>query len=110
VSVSVNAVTRGLGPKFVPPAALREVRPEVPPNLQSRLSRDVQMVRVKVYVDRAGNVQFAELLSNGTGDNRELASLAVFAARGWQFAPASRDGKPVDAQAVLRFRFGPKAE
>jgi TonB family protein len=65
------------------------------------------MVRVKVYVDRSGKVEYAELLSDGTGSNRELASLAVFAARRWQFAPANRAGKPVEAQAVLRFRFGP---
>lgn len=106
VTVAVDAMSRVRAAKFVPPTAVRQARPQVPAELRQRITRDV-LINVRVYVDRAGKVEFAELLSDGTGENRELAALAVFASRKWQFAPANRDGKPVPAQAVLRFRFAP---
>lgn len=109
VSVAVDAMSRVRGAKFVPPTAIRESRPQVPAALRQRLTRDV-LINVRVYVDRTGKVEFAELLSDGTGENRELAALAVFASRRWQFAPATRDGKPEPAQAVLRFRFAPDGQ
>ncbi len=106
VSVSINTLARGHNAKFVPPTAVQQVRPRLPSGLH--LARDVQ-VDVRVYVDRDGKVRYAELLSNGTGENRELASLAVFTSRRWQFAPAIRDGKPVESDTILRYRFSPDA-
>ena len=60
-----------------------------------------------ISVDRAGKVEFAELLSNGSGPNRDVASLAVFASRHWEFSPAHLGNDSVPAEVVLRFRFGP---
>jgi TonB family protein len=108
IRVAVDAVSRTRAGKFVPPTAVREERPVVPATLARQISREVS-IEVKVYVDRAGKVEYAELLSNAARDNRELASLAVFASRRWQFAPAQRDGKPMPGEAVLRFRFQPDA-
>ena len=90
---------------FIAPAPIRQDKPAVPPELRRRITGEVS-IDVKVFVDRAGKVEYAELLSNGTGANRDLASLAVFSSRRWQFSPASRDGAAVPAEVVLRFRFG----
>lgn len=94
--------------RFQPPSPVREAQPDIPADVRRRITSDV-LINVRVYVDAGGRVQFAELLSNGTGANRDLASLAVFAARRWQFAPANSNGKAVPGQAVLRFHFGPEA-
>jgi hypothetical protein len=91
---------------FIAPAPIHQDKPAVPPELRRRVTSEVS-IDVKVFVNRAGKVEYAELLSNGTGANRDLASLAVFSSRRWQFSPASRDGAPVPAEVVLRFRFGP---
>jgi hypothetical protein len=74
--------------------------------LRQRAGQEVA-IDVKLYVDRAGKVDFAELLSNGTGANRDLASLAVFSSRHWEFSPAHLGDETVPAEVVLRFRFGP---
>jgi hypothetical protein len=92
--------------EFVPPRPVRDASPEVPPELRHRIQQEVP-IDVKVYVDRAGKVEFAELLSNGSGSNRELASLAVFSSRHWEFSPAHLGDETVPAEVVLRFRFGP---
>jgi len=91
---------------FVPPTPVREVPTVVPPELRHRIQQEVP-IDVKVYVDRAGKVKFAELLSQGTGSNRDLASLAVFSARRWEFLPAHVGDETVPADVVLRFRFSP---
>jgi TonB family protein len=80
----------------------------VPPELRSRIAKPVP-ITVKLYVDRSGSVEYAELLSNGTGDNRDLASLAVFTARRWRFSPAQEGGEAVPSQVRVQFRFGADA-
>jgi hypothetical protein len=96
---------RNRAARFTPPAVLRPSLPEVPADVRSHLKREV-LINVKVYVNPSGKVDFAELLSNGTGANRDLASMAVFSSRRWEFSPASLDGQPSEGQVVLRFRFG----
>jgi hypothetical protein len=91
---------------FVAPEPLREDTPAISPELRGRLTREVP-IDVKLFVDPAGKVGYAELLSDGTGQNVELATLAVFSSRRWRFSPASLDGAPVPAEVILRFRFGP---
>jgi TonB family protein len=105
VDVAVDPV-RVRVPKFRPPAPVRQPRPQVPADVQRAITRDA-IVNVRVYVDRAGKVEFAELLSDGTGANRDLAALAVFTSRRWEFEPATVNGKAVPGKAVLRFRFAP---
>jgi len=91
---------------FLPPTVLHQDSLELPANL-----RDIQeetVVNVKLYVDRTGTVEYGELLSNETGSNLALSTLAVFSSRRWQFSPARLADDPVPAEVVLHFRFGPK--
>jgi TonB family protein len=103
VDVAVDPV-RVRDSKYRPPVALRQARPQVPAEIQRGLTREA-IVNVRVYVDAAGKVEFAELLSDGTGANRDLAALAVFTSRRWEFEPASVNGKAVPGKAVIRYRF-----
>ncbi len=92
---------------FVPPTLVHEGLPDVPAELRQRIRREVS-VAVKLYIDRAGKVEYAELLSDGTGANRDFASLAVFSSRHCQFRPARVGDETVPAEVVLRFQFGPE--
>jgi hypothetical protein len=92
---------------FVPPSPLHETLDDFPDRLRSEIKQEVP-IDVRVYIDRTGKVQYAELLSNGTGKNRDLASLAVFSSRHWVFSPAEVRGEAVPAEVVLRFRFSPE--
>jgi hypothetical protein len=95
-------------PEFTPPKALHQPSPELPPSLIGVI-REQARIDVKVYIDRAGKVQYSELLSKGTRPDRDLASLAVFTSRHWEFSPARLDGEPVEAEVILHFRFGPES-
>jgi hypothetical protein len=90
---------------FIPPTLLRKAATNVPAELRTRIKREVP-VDVKVYVDRTGKVEYAELLSDGAHVDRDLASLAVFSSRRWQFTPARVGDETVPGEVVLRFRFG----
>jgi hypothetical protein len=93
---------------FTPPKAIHEPAAELSPRLVRDMKEQVP-IDVKVYVDRTGKVEYAELLSKGTGRDRDLASLAVFTSRHWEFSPARLEGEPVEAQVILHFRFGPES-
>ena len=90
---------------FVPPTPVREAPTVLPAELRNSIQHEVP-IDVKVYIDRTGKVKFAELLSEGTGSNRDVASLAVFSARRWEFSPAHVGDETVPSEVVLRFRFG----
>ena len=94
---------------FVPPMPLRDAQPEIPASMRGRLKREVP-IEVKVYVNPLGKVDYAELLSNGTGPNGDLAALAVFSSRRWEFTPARLGDERVPGEVILRFRFGPEAQ
>jgi hypothetical protein len=90
---------------FVPPAPVKQGPTELPAKLRQGIVNEVP-IDVRVYVDRTGKVEFAELVSEGKGSNQELSTLAVFSARRWEFSPAHLGDEPVPAEVVLRFRFG----
>jgi hypothetical protein len=92
--------------EFVPPRLVGQRAPEVTPELRRQIQDKTVPITVKLYVGRGGTVDYAELLSNGTGANRDLATLAVFASRKFQFAPAQEGGEAVPAEVLVRFRFG----
>jgi hypothetical protein len=94
---------------FVPPALIQQRMPEVPAQLRHRIQEAVP-ITVKLYVNRTGSVEYSELLSDGTGSNRDLASLAVFASRRWQFSPAHEGSSAVPAEVLVHFRFGADAK
>ena len=66
--------------------------------------RDVK-VNVKVYVNAAGKVDYSEVISKVAEADRDLASLAMFAARRWEFVPARSAGSAVAGEVILHYRF-----
>jgi outer membrane biosynthesis protein TonB len=89
--------------RFVAPVPIRESQPALPRELRSHLTRET--VDVKVYVDRTGKVDYAEVMSDGA--TSDLASFAIFSSRRWQFSPARVGDETVASEVVLRFRFNP---
>jgi hypothetical protein len=87
-------------PEVEPPKALHESTPIVDDRLRSSLKVEVPL-DVRVYVNRSGKVEYAELISDITEGNRDLATLAVFDARHWEFTPARSGTRVVPGQAVL---------
>jgi outer membrane biosynthesis protein TonB len=92
---------------FVPPSPVHKVEPTLNAADRRALQRSSVPVDVKVYVGETGKVQYAELLSEGMGRHRDLASAAVYAARRWDFAPARLGEEKVPGEVILHFRFGP---
>ena len=90
---------------FVPPTPVHRPSLVVPPNLRDRARRP-SSIDVRVYVDPAGRVQYAELETEASSVDSDLAALAVFSARRWQFAPAHLGDRKVPGEVVLRYRFG----
>lgn len=93
--------------QFTPPAPVRRSRLEIPAHLRRDLAGE-EPIDVKVYVDPAGKVEYAELLSTANKENRDLAALAVFSARRWEFSPAQSGDRTVAGEVILHFRFGPE--
>jgi len=94
-------------PDYVPPVALRNPGLSIPPNRS--LARDVK-INVKVYVNPAGKVEYSELVSKVPDTDRDLATLAVFAARRWEFVPARDGDNAVQGEVILHYQFGPAAQ
>jgi hypothetical protein len=102
-----------------PPILKRSVRsdyiapaPHRDPGLLNPPHRNVPRIvtiDVKVYVNPAGKVDYSEALSTVAESDRDLAALAVFSARRWEFVPArTRDGA-VPSEVILHYQFGPSA-
>ncbi|PWU00279.1 MAG: hypothetical protein C5B51_25460 [Terriglobia bacterium] len=92
---------------FVPPKPVHQVRPVLTASEQQSLRTSVP-IDVKVYVTEAGRVDYAELLSRGSGGNRPLATAAVYAARQWSFTPARMGDENVPGEMILHFDFRPR--
>ena len=92
-------------PEYEPPTPVHESTPVVDDHLRRSLKSEVPL-DVRVYINRSGKVDYAELLSDITGGNRDLAALAVFDARHWEFTPARSGTRIVPGRAILHYRFG----
>ena len=79
-----------------------QVIPEVPQSARDTIRGTVK-VRVKVEVDRSGNVEDAELES--PGPSKYFARAALGAAQHWKFKPPNADGKAVLSSWTLQFDF-----
>jgi hypothetical protein len=91
---------------YVPPVPLRN--PALP-NLRHRhVAHDVN-IDVKVYVNPSGKVDYSEVLSKVPETDRDLAALAVFSARQWEFVPARAVDGTVPGEVILHYEFGPAA-
>ncbi len=89
----------------VSPKPVRETTLTIPAELRRALKPDLPM-DVRAFVNESGKVTYAEMASDFTEENSDLASLAVFDARHWEFMPAQTGGQAVPAQIILRYRFG----
>jgi TonB family protein len=83
-------------------AVAGQVMPEVSERARATIEGKV-LVTVRVAVDPSGRVTDASLES--AGPSKYFANLALQAARGWQFTPAQKDGRPVPSVWILRFQF-----
>ena len=93
-------------PDFSPPTVLHGAPPQVPPEVRSRISREVD-IDVKLYVNETGQVDYSELSSEHVKSDRDLEALAVFAGRKWEFVPARIAGRNAPSEVILHFRFAP---
>jgi TonB family protein len=91
-------------PGFVPPQPVHRPALAIPPNLRARARREGP-IDVRVYVDPSGRVEYAELETEADQTDRDLAALAVFSSRRWQFVPAHIGDRKVAGEVVLRYRF-----
>ena len=97
-----------------PPAAssiqvaepIREVRPQIPPQLKNMVLTD-NVVEVLVHISDAGKVTGAKLGAAKGPSAGFLSKLAVNAALGWQFKPATLNGKAIESDKIIEFRFRP---
>jgi hypothetical protein len=91
---------------YVPPTPLRNPGPPDPPH--RNIARDVN-IDVKVYVNASGKVDYSEAFSKVAESDRDLAAVAVFSARRWEFVPARTGDGTVPGEVILHYQFGSKA-
>jgi hypothetical protein len=92
---------------YVPPTPLRNPGPPDPPH--RNIARDVK-IDVKVYVNASGKVDYSEAFSKVAESDRDLAAVAVFSARRWEFVPARTGDGTVPSEVILHYQFGPTAD
>jgi TonB family protein len=80
----------------------QRVMPDIPAPANRTIRGRVD-VRIRVKVDRAGNVSDAQV--DSAGGSRYFAKLAQDAARKWKFKPAHVDGRAASSVWMLRFEF-----
>lgn len=91
-------------PEFEPPSPIRKSTPLMGDALRHWLRSEVSL-DVRVYINKSGKVDYAELLTDITDGNRDLATLAVFDARHWEFTPARSGTRIVPGRAILYYQF-----
>lgn len=69
---------------------VRQVLPQISSSAQKTIRGKIKL-RVRVYVDRSGNVTRADLVS--AGPSQYFARLIMEAARQWKFVPSSQQGE-----------------
>jgi hypothetical protein len=85
---------------------IREIRPQVPPQLKT-LVQSENVVEVLVHISDAGKVTSAKLGTVKGPSAGFLSKLSVNAALGWQFKPAVLNGKAIESDKIIVFRFQP---
>lgn len=89
------------GPGFIPAQAIRRVQPEYP--LTARGSNAGGSVLVLVTIDTEGSVSSTKVIEGPHVFRRA----AEDAARKWKFRPATRDGRVIESEQIVQFRFEP---
>jgi len=91
---------------FVPPQPVHHPQPTLDAAERRSVTRSVP-VSVRVYVTDTGAVDYAQLISGGTGRFGGLGTAAVYTARHWSFVPARLGDEKVASEVILHFRFAP---
>lgn len=85
---------------YVPPKVVQQSRPQLPANMPTGVSQ----VQLLVEIDARGRVLQATPIGWST-TNAPLVVWAIRAVSSWVFEPARLDGKPVQSQMNLIFKF-----
>jgi hypothetical protein len=85
---------------------IREVRPAVPAQLRQLVQSD-NVVQVQVHISTSGIVTDAKLGAMQGPAAGFLSKLALNAAQGWHFRPATQNGEAVPSDKILEFLFRP---
>lgn len=85
---------------------IREKRPEIPSELRPLIQSD-NVVEVQVRISALGKVTAAKLAATKGPMAASLSQLALNAALGWQFRPATQNGEAVPSEKILEFLFRP---
>ncbi|HEV2444478.1 MAG TPA: hypothetical protein VGS58_01090 [Candidatus Sulfopaludibacter sp.] len=91
---------------FVAPVLVRRVDPVFNTQDRRALTRRVD-VDVRVLINDTGQVDDVEWIAN-RNRNPQFASLAINAARHWEFTPAREGDERVPGEVILHFRFLPE--
>jgi len=87
------------------PAPLRKIDPKYPPTLiKERVEGEVVLYAV---IRRDGSVDSIQLVR---GIDEQLDANAMEALSQWKFRPATRQGTPVDLEAIVHIPFHPPGE
>jgi hypothetical protein len=82
-------------------APVRTAAPAIP----AGVAREGAEVGLKILIDKAGDVQRAEVVSKGSEGS--LEDLALSSVQSWKFAPARLAEEPVESEMIVRFDFDP---
>jgi TonB family protein len=91
---------------YLAPVPIRKSIPSVPVNLRSLVQNNTS-VDVKVRIDEEGRVIASTPVNSVSSLQRLLGPTAAQAAILWRFAPARRNGAPVESESILKFDFQP---
>jgi hypothetical protein len=87
---------------------IREIPPQIPVQLK-QLVQGENVVQVLVHISTTGSVTEAKLGDVKGPSAGFLSKIALNAARGWQFRPATQNGTAVPSDKILEFLFRPSA-
>lgn len=87
---------------LTPPTLLHRVEPAYP--LRARRYGAEGIVVLEAIIDVAGRVKEARIVGGET--KHGLADSALDAVRGWRYAPARLEGRPVEVVMTIRVTFG----
>jgi tetratricopeptide (TPR) repeat protein len=90
-------------PDVVPPVAIRQVVPSVPPPLLAIMHATRQTGTLDLLIDEAGAVESVTMRESV---NPALAGLLARAARGWKYRPATKGGVPVKYMKAVAIEVG----
>jgi TonB family protein len=78
-----------------------------PPAIPSGVAAQGSLVELKILIDKAGEVQRAEVVSKHSNDR--LEDMALNSVKDWKFAPARLEQELVESEMIVHFNFDPVA-